>query len=116
MMFNFESPYIFSTGIEKLMDDQAVEALCSPSRKFRITGRAVLLEIPREVLTHLEQPVTLEVEALRLFVRPSLQYGHNHLPAEFIGPLPILVSRTFDGLDAYFGMTRALEFKAVPLG
>lgn len=115
-MFNFESPEILSSGLEKMMADHAVEALCHPCTKFRVTGRAVLLETTYDTLLHLQQSVTVNVEIVRWFMRPALTFGYNHLPSEFTRQLPILVTRTFDGLDAYFGMTPELDFHVEPLG
>ena len=114
-MFNFEDHHIRRSGIENLLDSTVVEHLCGGS-KFRMSGRPLLLETSTKVLTHLNEPVTLEVEAQRLFVRPSLGEGHNHLGPEFTQALPVVAARTFDGLDVYFGMTKALGFHIEPLG
>ena len=114
-MINFEDSRVVERGVEGYMDPNIVELLCSGD-KFHVSGRPLLRETPGQIFTHEAEVIELEVVVHRLFMRPDISLGHNHLAEEFTQELPVLACKTFDGCDVLFGMTKALDFDLKILG
>ena len=114
-MPNFEDKNQVGAGMEQLPSPNVVRALRSGD-KLRVLGRPLLRETHQETLYHEAEVVELEVVVYRLFVRPDLGCGHNHLPEEFRRELPVMSAFTADGLAVHYGMTAALGFSAELLG